>query len=127
MGTVLASTILPGARIATEAAAMKSVKDVPNQGVEQKKGETMSDYNMTPVCENKETVKDILESTSALLLEAASLVEQISNAVYRGGGPVNGEPKLTQEKPTMLGEILSQRDTADRLLREIRCIKDALW
>lgn len=88
------------------------------------------------VCDNmrigveqkRETAKELLGDMDGILREMATQVAMISDAVYRGEKLVKDE--LNNEPcapPPMVVIMQEQRDTAERLLKEIIKIREALW
>lgn len=80
--------------------------------------------------QKKETAKELLDDTRCILREMENHVAMISDAVYRGERPVETGPALTNEPcatPPMVVMMREQRGTADRLLKEIVKIREALW
>ena len=77
-----------------------------------------------------ETAKELLENMESILGEMDNQVAMISDAVYRGGKNVEKGPALTNEPrpmPPLVVMMRKQRDDAERLLKEIIKIRDALW
>ena len=80
--------------------------------------------------QRRETAKELLENMWSILGEMDIQVAMISDAVYRGGKNVEKGPALTNEPcatPPMVVMMREQRDAAERLLKEIVKIREALW
>ncbi len=80
--------------------------------------------------QRRETAKELLENMWSILGEMDIQVTMISDAVYRGGKNEEKGPALTNEPratPPMVVMMREQRDAADRLLKEIVKIREALW
>lgn len=80
--------------------------------------------------QKRETAKELLDHMGIILREMENHVAMISDAVYRGVKPVEKGPALTNEPcatPPMVVMMREQRDTAERLLKEIIKIREALW
>lgn len=78
----------------------------------------------------RETAKELLDHMGSILSEIGNHVNMISDAVYRGGKNVEKGPALTNEPcatPPMVVMMKLQIDTAERLLKEIIKIREALW
>ena len=73
------------------------------------------------------TVKEVIENTGAILKETYGVVQTIRDALI---GP---EPLATQgvNEPradkTMVDTMVEQREFAERILRDIVRVRDALW
>lgn len=94
----------------------------------------MNDFANVKTCsgeeQRRETAKELLDSMGVILGEIANQVGMISDAVYRGGKNVEKGPALTNEPcatPPMVVMMREQRDAAERLLKEIVKIREALW
>lgn len=80
--------------------------------------------------QKRETAKELLENMYAILGEMGIEVAMIADAVYRSGNheekgtTLTNEPRVT---PPMVVMMREQRDAADRLLIEIKKIREALW
>ena len=78
----------------------------------------------------RETAKELLDNMWSILREMGNHIDMISDAVYRDGKNVEKGPALTNEPcatPPMVVTMREQRDTAERLLKEIIKIREALW
>lgn len=91
---------------------------------------------MTVYCDNmpvaeeqkRETAKELLDNMDGILREMEAQVAMISDAVYKGGKSVEKEPNNEPcATPPMIIIMQRQRDTAERLLKEIIKIREALW
>lgn len=78
--------------------------------------------------QKRETVKELLGNMDGILREMENQVAMISDAVYKGGNPVEKEPNNEPcATPPMIIIMQRQRDTAERLLKEIIKIRESLW
>lgn len=78
----------------------------------------------------RETAKELLENMWCILREMENHVTAISDAVYRGENHVEKGQALTNEPcatPPMVVMMKLQIDAAERLLKEIIKIREALW
>lgn len=94
----------------------------------------MNDFANAKTClgeeQKRETAKELLDNMESILGEMGNHIDMISDAVYRGGKNVEKGPDLTNEPcatPPMVVTMREQRDTAERLLKEIVKIREALW
>ena len=92
----------------------------------------MNDFMNVKTCsveeQRRETAKELLENMDSILGEIDIQVAMISDAVYRGGNHDKEEP--TNEPcatPPLVVIMRKQRDDAERLLKEIVKIREALW
>lgn len=75
-----------------------------------------------------ETVKELLENMGCILGEMGNQVAMISDAVYRGENHEKKElANAPCATPPMVVMMRAQRDAAERLLKEIIKIREALW
>lgn len=94
----------------------------------------MLNYENAQICAGeeakRETAKELLDNMGGILREMENDVAMISDAVYRGGKAEEKGQALTNEPcatPPMVVIMREQRDTAERLLKEIVKIREALW
>ena len=77
----------------------------------------------------RETAKELLENMGAILREMENQIAMISDAVYRGENRREKEQadEPCAATPPIVVIMRGQRDTAERLLKEIIKIREALW
>lgn len=92
----------------------------------------MNDFVNAKICagveKKRETAKTLLGNMDAILIEMAHQVTMIADAIYRGESHVENELDNEPRAELPMVVIMQQHvDTADRLLEEIKKIREALW
>ena len=90
----------------------------------------MNDLCMVGRDEPRETVKDIIINTTAILSDVRNELEAIERAIY-GDKAMCGDKEttagVTPQTPPMLEMLIRQRDFAERLLKTVAHIREGLW
>lgn len=92
----------------------------------------MNDFVNAKICagveQKRDTAKALLDNMDVILMEMTHQVAMIADGIYRGESLVEdeleNEPRATLP---MVALMLQHVDTAERLLEEIKKIREALW
>lgn len=74
-----------------------------------------------------ETVKDVMENTGAILKETYNVVQMIRDELIGPEPLKNQEVNEPRADKSMVATMVEQRDFAERILKDIVRVRDALW
>lgn len=73
------------------------------------------------------TAKDVIENTGAILKETYNVVHMIRDALIGPEPLTNQGVNEPRADKSMIDTLVEQRDFAERILRDIVSVREALW